>query len=68
LRNSQDVEDEIEEIRNEGGNYGNEKSLSIIDVLCRNKNLRWPLITSITIHLTQQLSGINAVRFLFSGL
>ena len=65
LRNNNDVEDEIEEIRNEGGYYENEKSFSIIDVLCRQKSLRWPLITSITVHLAQQLSGINAVRFRF---
>lgn len=59
MRHSFDVDEEIEEIKSE--RHGGEKPLGICRLLCSPKSLRWPLITSIVIHLTQQLSGINAV-------
>jgi hypothetical protein len=63
IRNVQNVEDEINAIRNEvnsNNDVSRSNEISIID-LFTSKELRWALITSLVLQLTQQLSGINAV-------
>ena len=41
-----------------------EDKIRFIDLI-NNRNLRKPLLASILLHFTQQLSGINAVSYLF---
>ena len=60
LRQSNDIEAELVEIREEE-NVSTNEDLSIVKVLS-SKDFRWPLITSLAMNGIQQLSGINAVR------
>lgn len=73
LRNSDDVEEELEELMAEakGGNAASEleseETVSVIG-LFRNMESRMAIITSLVLHITQQLSGINAVFFYSSSI
>lgn len=60
LRGTEDVGEEMEEMRKEGVEQRNSVKFSVSD-LYRNAELRWPLIISLVMQLAQQLSGINAV-------
>jgi hypothetical protein len=66
LRNDTNVSSEIDEILNEvNSSSSSTDNLSIID-LFKSKELRWPLITSLVLQVSQQLCGINAVsNFLY---
>lgn len=59
LRQSNDIEGELVEIQQEEA-ASNKENLSILQVLSSTE-FRWPLITSLVLNATQQLSGINAV-------
>lgn len=60
LRGSEDVSDDIQEMKEEGMRMAMEKKVSILE-LFRSRNYRQPIIIAIVLQLSQQLSGINAV-------
>ncbi|XP_034254156.1 glucose transporter type 1 isoform X6 [Thrips palmi] len=73
LRASSQVEEDIEEMRAEERAHSAEAFISMTELIC-SPTLRHPLIIGITMQLSQQLSGINAVfyysteLFMSSGL
>lgn len=73
LRGKDDIEEYVEEMREEQRAHDSEASVNILQ-LFQSKLLRRPLIVGIVMHLSQQFSGINAVfyystnLFLSSGL
>ncbi|NXC38328.1 GTR5 protein, partial [Penelope pileata] len=62
LRGWDDVDDEIEEMRQEDKSEKEEGHLSVL-TLCTFRGLRWQLISIIVMMMGQQLSGINAVFY-----
>lgn len=60
LRGTEDVSDDVQEMREEGMKMAMEKKVSILE-LFRSRNYRQPIIIAIVLQLSQQLSGINAV-------
>lgn len=60
MRASNQVEEDIEEMRAEERAQQSESSISIMELIC-SPTLRAPLIIGIVMQLSQQLSGINAV-------
>lgn len=64
FRGTVDVDKEMNEIRRENMESMNTEKVGILAVL-RRDNPDWtrPLIICICLHLGQQFSGINAVRF-----
>uniref|UniRef100_H2T3B1 Solute carrier family 2 member 3b n=1 Tax=Takifugu rubripes TaxID=31033 RepID=H2T3B1_TAKRU len=67
LRGSEDVSDDIQEMREEGMKMALEKKVSILE-LFRSRNYRQPIIIAIVLQLSQQLSGINAVFYYSTGI
>lgn len=65
LRASNQVEEDIEEMRAEERAQQSESSISIMELIC-SPTLRAPLIIGIVMQLSQQLSGINAVSGVLS--
>lgn len=63
LRASNQVEEDIEEMRAEERAQQAEASISMMELIC-SPTLRSPLIIGVVMQLSQQLSGINAVRIL----
>lgn len=61
LRASNQVEEDIEEMRAEERAQQAEASISMMELIC-SPTLRTPLIIGIVMQLSQQFSGINAVR------
>ncbi|XP_062531122.1 glucose transporter type 1 isoform X2 [Bombyx mori] len=70
LRASNQVEEDIEEMRAEERAQQSEASISMRELLC-SPTLRAPLLIGVVMQLSQQLSGINAVinysTFLFTS-
>lgn len=66
LRASNQVEEDIEEMRAEERAQSSESSISIMELIC-SPTLRAPLIIGIVMQLSQQLSGINAVSLPFQA-
>jgi hypothetical protein len=64
FRNSTNVQYELDQINQEQKENTSDESISLWE-LCTLKELRWPLITSLVIQMSQQLCGINAVSVLF---
>jgi len=62
LRASNQVEEDIEEMRAEERAQQAESSTTMMELLC-SPTLRVPLMISVVLQLSQQLSGINAVSF-----
>ncbi|XP_069835961.1 solute carrier family 2, facilitated glucose transporter member 3-like [Dendropsophus ebraccatus] len=62
LRGTQDVSSDMEEMREEGQRMAQEKPVSFLE-LFRSRQYRQPIIISIVLQLSQQLSGINAVFY-----
>uniref|UniRef100_A0A8B9S4V9 Solute carrier family 2, facilitated glucose transporter member 5 n=1 Tax=Apteryx owenii TaxID=8824 RepID=A0A8B9S4V9_APTOW len=60
LRGWDDVDDEIEEMRQEDRSEKEEGHFSVLN-LCTFRGLRWQLISIIVMMMGQQLSGVNAV-------
>lgn len=60
MRASNQVEEDIEEMRAEERAQQCESSISIMELIC-SPTLRAPLVIGIVMQLSQQLSGINAV-------
>ncbi|PWA23765.1 hypothetical protein CCH79_00010894 [Gambusia affinis] len=67
LRGTDNVSDDIQEMKEEGMKMAMEKKVSIPE-LFRSPNYRQPLIIAITLQLSQQLSGINAVFYYSTGI
>nr|QZU27267.1 GLUT-1 [Onchidium reevesii] len=65
LRGTRNIEDEVDEIKQEASSCGDQ--LSIID-LFRIRSLRWPLLIGVVMQLSQQLSGVNGVFFYSTNL
>lgn len=61
LRANNQVEEDIEEMRAEERAQQAEASISTMELIC-SPTLRAPLIIGVVMQLSQQLSGINAVR------
>ncbi|KAI4902556.1 hypothetical protein NFI96_004495 [Prochilodus magdalenae] len=62
LRGHEEVEEDIQEMREEAARVAKEKKVSILE-LFRNPIYRQPIIIAIIMNLSQQFSGINAVMF-----
>ncbi|XP_015738299.1 solute carrier family 2, facilitated glucose transporter member 5 [Coturnix japonica] len=62
LRGWDDVDDEIEEMRQEDKSEKEEGHLSVF-TLCTFRGLRWQLISIVVMMMGQQLSGVNAVFY-----
>lgn len=67
LRNKSDVDQEIEEMIKESRANKCDEAVGFKE-LFTSAEFRWPLITSLTLQLTQQLSGINAIFFYSYGI
>ncbi|KXJ82613.1 hypothetical protein RP20_CCG012598 [Aedes albopictus] len=67
LRASNQVEEDIEEMRAEERAQQSESSISTIELIC-SPTLRAPLIIGIVMQLSQQFSGINAVFYYSTSL
>jgi hypothetical protein len=65
LRNTLEVESELDDLLAEAKGSGDDDSGTVgMITLFRSRETRWPIITSLIIHITQQLSGINAVKII----
>ncbi|XP_014896249.1 solute carrier family 2, facilitated glucose transporter member 3 [Poecilia latipinna] len=67
LRGTNDVNDDIKEMKEEGMKMAMEKKVSIPE-LFRSPKYRQPIIIAIVLQLSQQLSGINAVFYYSTGI
>ncbi|XP_058465100.1 glucose transporter type 1 isoform X4 [Malaya genurostris] len=67
LRASNQVEEDIEEMRAEERAQQSESSISTLELIC-SPTLRAPLIIGIVMQLSQQFSGINAVFYYSTSL
>lgn len=63
LRATNQIEEDIEEMRAEERAQQSEATISMMELIC-SPTLRQPLIISIVMQLSQQLSGINAVSII----
>lgn len=64
LRATNQIEEDIEEMRAEERAQQSEATISMMELVC-SPTLRQPLIISVVMQLSQQLSGINAVSAVF---
>ena len=62
LRNTDDIDQELDDIKAEADASKNTTSLSILQLL-RTPNLRLALVVTICMHLSQSLTGINAIFY-----
>lgn len=60
LRASNQIEEDVEEMRAEERAEHAEAAVSMLELMC-SPTLRYPLIIGVVMQLSQQLSGINAV-------
>ena len=67
LRNSDDVEDDIAEMRAEEQAQMSESKIRMLELM-QSAPLRLPLLIAIVMQLSQQLSGINAVFYYSTNL
>ncbi|XP_030249482.1 solute carrier family 2, facilitated glucose transporter member 3 [Sparus aurata] len=67
LRGTEDVGEDIQEMKEEGMKMAMEKKVTIPE-LFRSPNYRQPIIIAIILQLSQQLSGINAVFYYSTGI
>ncbi|KAG8520731.1 Solute carrier family 2, facilitated glucose transporter member 3 [Galemys pyrenaicus] len=67
LWGTQDVSQEIQEMKDESVRMAQEKRATVLE-LFRSRNYRQPLVISIMLQLSQQLSGINAVFYYSTGI
>jgi len=64
LRATNQIEEDIEEMRAEERAQQSEATISMMELVC-SPTLRQPLIISVVMQLSQQLSGINAVSIVY---
>ncbi|XP_067093768.1 solute carrier family 2, facilitated glucose transporter member 3 [Osmerus mordax] len=67
LRGTEDINEDIQEMKEEGMKMAMEKKVTIPE-LFRSPAYRQPIIIAIMLQLSQQLSGINAVFYYSTGL
>ncbi|XP_067111277.1 solute carrier family 2, facilitated glucose transporter member 3a [Osmerus mordax] len=67
LRGSEDVSKDMQEMKEESAKMAAEKKVTIPE-LFRIPAYRQPLLIAIMLHLSQQLSGINAVFYYSTGI
>ncbi|XP_035018563.1 solute carrier family 2, facilitated glucose transporter member 1 [Hippoglossus stenolepis] len=67
LRGTEDVSDDIQEMKEEGMKMAMEKKVTIPE-LFRSPKYRQPIVIAIVLQLSQQLSGINAVFYYSTGI
>jgi len=67
LRNTNNIEDDIEEMRAEEQAQQAESKITMFELI-RSPTLRMPLLIAIVMQLSQQLSGINAVFYYSTNL
>lgn len=67
LRGTQDVSQDIQEMKEESAKMSQEKKATVPE-LFRSPNYRQAIIIAIMLQLSQQLSGINAVSYRLSYL
>ncbi|XP_032130373.1 solute carrier family 2, facilitated glucose transporter member 3 isoform X2 [Sapajus apella] len=64
---TQDVSQDIQEMKDERARVSQEKQVTVLE-LFRVSSYRQPIIISIVLQLSQQLSGINAVFYYSTGI
>jgi len=62
LKGSEDIKEEMAEMKAEKEAASNTRDLGVVELL-KERSVRWQLITVAVMHICQQLSGINAVFF-----
>ncbi|XP_077971738.1 solute carrier family 2, facilitated glucose transporter member 5-like isoform X2 [Styela clava] len=62
LRKTQDVDDEIEEMKKEAAAESSASQMSLLELI-RDKSVRWQVISVFAVHIGQPTSGINAIFF-----
>ncbi|XP_042557458.1 solute carrier family 2, facilitated glucose transporter member 3 [Dipodomys spectabilis] len=62
-----DVTDDIQEMKEESARMSQEKQVTVLE-LFRAPSYRQPIVISIVLQLSQQLSGINAVFYYSTGI
>ncbi|KAJ6653448.1 hypothetical protein lerEdw1_009201 [Lerista edwardsae] len=62
LRGQDDVEDEIEDLRQEDAYEKKEKGMTVLKLL-RSTHLRWQLVCVFALLVAQQFSGVNAAYY-----
>uniref|UniRef100_F7GQZ6 Solute carrier family 2, facilitated glucose transporter member 3 n=1 Tax=Macaca mulatta TaxID=9544 RepID=F7GQZ6_MACMU len=67
LWGTQDVSQDIQEMKDESARMSQEKQVTVLE-LFRVSSYRQPIIISIVLQLSQQLSGINAVFYYSTGI
>ncbi|KAJ0064913.1 hypothetical protein NL108_017528, partial [Boleophthalmus pectinirostris] len=67
LRGTEEVSEDLQEMREESQRMQRERSVSIPELL-RSVQYRQPLIVAVLLQLSQQLSGINAVFYYSTGI
>ncbi|XDB50805.1 hypothetical protein AB1E18_004367 [Capra hircus] len=67
LWGTEDVAQDIQEMKDESMRMSQEKQVTVLE-LFRAPNYRQPIIISIMLQLSQQLSGINAVFYYSTGI
>ncbi|XP_076308176.1 glucose transporter 1 isoform X3 [Tachypleus tridentatus] len=67
LRNSSNIEKDIEEMKAEERANQYEVKITMMELI-KNKKLQLPLLIGVIMQLSQQLSGINAVFYYSTGL
>lgn len=66
LRGTDNVRNEMEELRQEAEQSKNNENVTIMDVLrLRKPEWKRPLFISIGIHIGQQFTGVNAVSIVY---
>ncbi|KAM9673697.1 solute carrier family 2, facilitated glucose transporter member 3 isoform 2-T2 [Trichechus inunguis] len=67
LRGTQDVNQDIQEMKDESARMAQEKQVTVLE-LFRSPSYRQPLMIAVMLQLSQQLSGINAVFYYSTGI
>ncbi|XP_068188870.1 solute carrier family 2, facilitated glucose transporter member 3-like [Antennarius striatus] len=67
LRGSEDVNKDMQEMKEESAKMAQEKKVTILE-LFRSPAYRQPLLIAVMLQLSQQLSGINAVFYYSTGI
>ncbi|XP_008823552.1 solute carrier family 2, facilitated glucose transporter member 3 isoform X2 [Nannospalax galili] len=67
LWGTQDVAQDIQEMKDESTRMAQEKQVTVLE-LFKSPNYHQPLLISIVLQLSQQLSGINAVFYYSTGI
>ncbi|XP_042129990.1 solute carrier family 2, facilitated glucose transporter member 3 isoform X1 [Peromyscus maniculatus bairdii] len=67
LWGTQDVAQEIQEMKDESTRMAQEKQVTVLE-LFRSSNYHQPLLISVVLQLSQQFSGINAVFYYSTGI